>query len=70
MFFLSGVARFLFVPVNLTVSIARLPAGPWIGMSARTELASEGAGTTHARLFDEQGYFAQAVQTLFVEPRK
>lgn len=63
-------AHFLFVPVNLTVSIARLPAGPWIGMSARTELASEGAGTVHARLFDDSGYFGQAMQTLFVEPRK
>lgn len=63
-------ARFLFVPVNLTVSIARLPVGPWIGMSARTELASEGAGTVQARLFDDSGYFGQAMQTLFVEPRK
>lgn len=63
-------ARYLFVPVNLTVSIARLPVGPWVGMSARTELASEGAGIVHARLFDDSGYFGQAMQTLFVEPRK
>ena len=61
--------QFLFVPVNLTVSIARMPEGEWLGMSARTELASEGVGTAHARLFDERGYFGQAMQTLFVEPR-
>lgn len=61
--------QFLFVPVNLTVSIARLPEGEWLGMSARTEIASVGVGTTHARLFDDRGYFGQAMQTLFVEPR-
>jgi hypothetical protein len=63
------VRHYLFVPVNLTVSIARAPTGQWIGMSARTEIASEGAGTTHARLFDDHGYFGQALQSLYVEPR-
>lgn len=61
--------EFLFVPVNLTVSIARMPEGEWLGMSARTEIASEGVGTVHARLFDDRGYFGKALQTLFVEPR-
>lgn len=64
------VRKYLSVPVNLTVSIARMPEGEWIGMSARTEIAEEGAGTTHARLFDGRGYFGQALQTLYVEPRK
>lgn len=64
------VRKYLFVPVNLTVSIARHPEGEWIGMRARTSLASEGAGTTYARLFDAQGYFGEALQTLFVEPRR
>jgi hypothetical protein len=64
------VRRFLFVPVNLTVSVARDPEGDWVGMSARMEIASEGAGTTHARLFDARGYFGQALQTLYVEPRR
>ncbi len=64
------VRKFLFVPVNLTVSIARMPEGEWVGMHARTALASEGAGTTHARLFDAHGYFGESLQTLFVEPRR
>jgi hypothetical protein len=63
------VRKFLFVPVNLTVSIDRAPVGEWVGMSAKTRLASEGVGTTHARLFDETGYFGESVQTLFVEAR-
>jgi len=64
------VRKYLFVPVNLTVSIARMPEGEWLGMHARTVLASEGAGTTHARLFDAHGDFGQSLQTLFVEPRR
>jgi acyl-CoA thioesterase len=63
------VRKFLFVPVNLTVSIDRAPLGEWVGMSAKTRLASEGVGTTHARLFDETGYLGESLQTLFVEPR-
>jgi hypothetical protein len=59
----------LFVPVNLTVSLARAPEGEWIGMSAATSIASEGTGTTRARLFDTRGYFGESLQTLFVEPR-
>jgi hypothetical protein len=60
---------FLFVPVNLTVSLARAPEGEWVGMSAKTSIAREGVGTTHARLFDRTGYFGESLQTLFVEPR-
>jgi len=63
------VRKFLFVPVNLTVSIDREPVGEWVGMSAQTRLASEGVGTTHARLFDEHGYLGESLQTLFVEAR-
>ena len=63
------VSRFLFVPVNLTVSLARHPAGEWVGMSATTSLAGDGAGVTHAHLFDERGMLGEALQTLYVEPR-
>lgn len=60
----------LFVPVNLTVSITRSPEGEWVGMHAITALASEGVGTTRARLFDAQGTVGEALQTLFVSPRE
>ncbi|HEY1692115.1 MAG TPA: thioesterase family protein [Polyangiaceae bacterium] len=71
----NGVSReadmkdYLFVPVNLTVSLTRAPAGEWTAMAAETSLAREGTGTTRADLFDERGPIGFALQTLFVERR-
>jgi Thioesterase-like superfamily len=71
----NGVSReidmsaYLFVPVNLTVSLTRAPDGEWTAMAAETSLASEGTGTTRAELFDLQGPIGLAVQTLYVEKR-
>jgi len=63
------VGKYLFVPVNLTVSLARLPTSEWVGMRAETAIATEGVGITKARIFDEQGTIGEAIQTLFVEAR-
>jgi hypothetical protein len=63
------VSRYLFVPVNLTVSLTRAVKGEWAGMQAVTSIASDGVGTTRAQLFDDDGFFGEALQTLFVEPR-
>jgi len=63
------VAKYLFVPVNLTVSLARPPEGEWVGMRAVTSLASDGVGTSRARLFDARGTIGRALQTLYVERR-
>jgi hypothetical protein len=63
------VRDYLFVPVNLTVSLTRAPEGEWVGMRAETQLSSEGVGTTRARLFDARGTIGQALQTLYVEKR-
>jgi Thioesterase-like superfamily len=60
--------KYLFVPVSLTVSLAREPEGEWMGMSARTMLGG-GGGTTHATLFDTKGTLGEALQTLYVERR-
>lgn len=62
-------SRFTFVPVELTVSVMRHPRTEWVGMSARTNIDAGGVGHTRAELFDEDGYFGTAVQTLFVAPR-
>jgi hypothetical protein len=64
-----GLGTHLFVPVNLTVSLARLPATEWTSMRAVTSMASDGVGVTRARLFDERGWIGEALQTLFVEKR-
>ncbi|HEY8038777.1 MAG TPA: thioesterase family protein [Polyangiaceae bacterium] len=63
------MSKYLSVPVNLTVSLTRAPAGEWFAMRAKTTLASEGTGTTRAELFDEHGAVGEALQTLFVEKR-
>jgi len=62
-------SAYTFVPVNLTVAFTRAPDGEWIGMSASTALAGDGAGTASARLFDAAGFFGEAHQPLFVGPR-
>ncbi|MCC6522092.1 MAG: thioesterase family protein [Polyangiaceae bacterium] len=62
-------ARYVFVPVELTVSVARHPRTEWVGMRARTSLEPDGIGLTHAELYDEEGPLGFAVQTLFVAPR-
>ncbi len=60
---------YLFVPVNLTVSLWRTPLGEWFAMRAKTFLASGGGGLTRAWIFDERGPIGEAVQTLYVEKR-
>jgi Thioesterase-like superfamily len=66
------VRAYLFVPVNLTVSLTRNPRtdATWFGMRAVTSLAREGTGTTRAEIFDEQGQLGEALQTLYVEKRR
>ncbi len=63
------VGAYLFVPVNLTVSLARPPSTEWTGMRAVTSLSTDGVGVTRARLFDERGVIGEALQTLYVDKR-
>ncbi len=63
------VRAYLFVPVNLTVTLLRHPVGEWVAMRAVTSLATDGVGLTHARLFDERGPIGYALQSLYVEKR-
>jgi hypothetical protein len=63
------VDRYLFVPVNLTVSLERYPKTEWVGMRAETSLTGDGVGITRAHVFDEHGMIGEAVQTLYVEKR-
>ena len=58
-----------FVPIDLLVTAQRLPVAEWVGMTSRTTLGSEGIGMTDTILFDEQGAFGRALQTLYVAPR-
>ena len=62
-------AKWTFVPVDLTVVMARHAGSEWVGMSTKTTLNPDGIGITETVLFDEQGAFGRALQTLFVTPR-
>ncbi len=61
--------EYMFVPVELTVSVRRYPRTEWVGMRAETTIEADGVGQTRAELFDEEGYLGVAVQTLFVAKR-
>ena len=62
-------AQWTFVPVDLTVVMERHADSEWVGMSSKTTLNPDGIGITETILFDGQGAFGRALQTLFVAPR-
>jgi hypothetical protein len=61
--------RYLFINVDLTVQLERLPAGEWVGVEARTLPRPEGVGTAESVLSDERGRIGRALQTLLVSER-
>jgi hypothetical protein len=63
------LAAWTFVPIDLIITVQRLPETEWVGMAAQTVLGTDGIGMTESTLFDAQGAFGRALQTLFVAPR-
>jgi Thioesterase-like superfamily len=61
--------RFLFINVDLTVHLERMPRGEWIGVDAVTLPRSKGVGTAESVLFDEKGRIGRALQTLLIAER-
>lgn len=61
--------RYLFINVDLTVQLERLPEGEWIGVEARTLPRPQGVGTAESVLFDRRGRIGRALQTLLVSER-
>jgi acyl-Coa thioesterase superfamily protein/acyl-CoA thioesterase superfamily protein len=61
--------RYLFINVDLTVQLERLPAGEWVGVEARTLPQPQGVGTAESVLSDERGRIGRALQTLLVSER-
>lgn len=61
--------RFLFINVDLTVHLHRLPAGEWVCLDAETFAGESGIGMTDTRLLDEEGPIGRAAQTLLVAER-
>lgn len=62
--------RYLFINVDLTVQLERMPKGEWIGVDAATLPRSKGIGTAESTLFDEgNGRIGRALQTLLISER-
>jgi hypothetical protein len=61
--------KFLFINVDLTVHIHRVPQGEWVCLDAVTLPEETGLGMADTRLFDERGSLGRAVQTLLVAER-
>ena len=61
--------KFLFINVDLSVHLHRLPAGEWVCLDAVTLPQADGVGLADTQLWDEQGPLGRAAQTLLVAAR-
>lgn len=61
--------RFLFINVDLSVHLERLPEGEWVGLDAVTRPEPDGTGTSDTVLHDPSGRIGRAQQTLLVAER-
>jgi hypothetical protein len=61
--------RYLFINVDLTVHLERMPAGEWVCVDAATLPRPTGNGTAESVLSDERGRIGRALQTLLVAER-
>ena len=61
--------RWLFVNADLTVYLARPPAGEWVALESATTVAA-GVGVADTVLHDEQGPVGRGLQALLVDRRR
>jgi hypothetical protein len=61
--------RYLFINVDLTVQLERLPAGEWVCLDAVTRPHPNGVGVADTLLSDERGRIGHALQTLLISGR-
>ncbi len=55
-----------FVNPDLTVALARVPSGEWVGLEAEMRTEPSGLGLASTRLWGEQGPIGHGLQTLVV----
>lgn len=60
----------LFINPDLTVHLARQPAGEWIALSAVTHPFGTGAGFAESALYDSTGRFGCTVQSLLLDHQR
>jgi Thioesterase-like superfamily len=61
--------RFLFINVDLSVHLHRMPVGEWVCLDAVTTPQPDGTGLADSGLYDERGPIGRALQTLLIRER-
>jgi hypothetical protein len=61
--------RHLFINVDLSVHLERMPEGEWVCVDAVTVPHEDGIGTAESVLFDERGRIGRAAQSLLLAER-
>lgn len=61
--------EYLFINVDLSVHLERMPEGEWVCVDAVTVPQPNGMGTCESVLSDRRGRIGRAAQTLLVAPR-
>lgn len=61
--------RFLFINVDLSVQLERMPAGEWVCLDAVTRPQANGIGSADTVLHDRDGRIGRAMQTLLISER-
>lgn len=70
---LSSVLKmrdWLYINPDLTVHLARPPAGEWIGLRAVTYAFGTGTGLAESAMYDVEGRFARAAQSLLLDRQR
>jgi len=64
-----GAAGLQFINADYTVTLSRLPRGPFIGLAALTHYSHAGVATGTATIFDEHGPIGSSVATALADTR-
>lgn len=62
--------RYLFINVDLSVHLNRMPEGEWVCLDSVTLPEPNGVGVSDTALFDRRGQIGRAVQTLLIAERR
>jgi hypothetical protein len=61
--------RYLFINVDLSVHLHRVPSGVWVCLDSLTIAEPNGQGIADTMLWDERGPLGRACQTLLIAER-
>lgn len=62
--------HYVFINPDLTIHLARLPVGEWVGLTSLTVARPNGTGLAESTIFDGEGRVGRSVQSLFVDARR